>query len=98
MDKRTGLGRSEQGIVYPVRAVEKRDRGGIGVGGKEKEERRDKNGKKVEGKVEKEREVERLDAGRVRKQAKRERRKMEALRSEFYQDEKVAKYLGELEG
>ncbi|KAH8808768.1 hypothetical protein F5884DRAFT_381490 [Xylogone sp. PMI_703] len=81
-DSRLGLGSKGQGIQFPIKAVEKHDKMGLGLVLPPEEQRRKKE-KRVG-----------LDAGKVRKLVERDRRKAERLREAFYRDEKVMKYLG----
>ncbi|RFU26595.1 hypothetical protein B7463_g9739, partial [Scytalidium lignicola] len=82
-DSRLGLGSQGQGIQFPIKPVEKRDKMGLGLVLPKEEERRKKEKKKVG-----------LDAGKVRKLVESDRRRAERLREVFYQDEAVVKYLG----
>jgi hypothetical protein len=89
VDARKGLGTTGEGRLYPIVPKEKRDLHGIGVPVRHERD-------SVPG-VGKARVVERLDAGKIQKRAKAERKRDERLRKMFYEDEKVSKYLGELE-
>jgi hypothetical protein len=84
VDARIGLGAEGQGMLFPIVPKEKRNTHGLGVQTK-------KGGKIVEKRLQK------LDAGKVRKMAESEKKKDERLRRMFYGDEKVEKYLGQLE-
>lgn len=92
VDARVGLGASGQGMLFPLVPKEKRDKLGLGVN--KKVEGRKTGG--VVGGVEA-RGV-RLDAGKVRKLAKLEKKKHENLQRMFYGNDEVEKYLGELGG
>lgn len=94
VDARMGLGANGEGMLFPLVPKEKRDKLGLGVDRKA-EERRKKlvNGVGVArpGEV-------KLDAGKVRKLEKGDRRKHDKLQRMFYGNDEVEKYLGELEG
>lgn len=83
-DARKGLGASGQGIQFPIKTKEKNDKLGIGVVVPQ-----DKD-------LEKMRKVKdvKLDAGKVRKLAERDRKRTEKLREAFYRSEDVERYLG----
>lgn len=85
IDARQGLGASSSGILYPILPKEKADKHGIGI-------QIPKNGVVAEKEKEK-----RLDAGQVRKKVAEEKKKAEKLRRMFYEDDKVSRYLGELD-
>ena len=89
-----GLGANGEGMLFPLVPKEKRDKLGLGVDRKA-EERRKKlvNGVGVArpGEV-------KLDAGKMRKLEKGDRRKHDKLQRMFYGNDEVEKYLGELEG
>ena len=87
VDARKGLGAAGEGMLYPIVPKEKIDKYGIGV-------QVSKDGKLKE----KVKVKETLDAGKVRKKAEKDKKRDERLRKMFYEDEKVTKYLGELEG
>ncbi|KAF2648372.1 hypothetical protein K491DRAFT_575759, partial [Lophiostoma macrostomum CBS 122681] len=91
VDARKGLGTTGEGRLYPIVPKEKRDLHGIGVQVQGPEE----GGEKGRG-VAKARVVERLDAGKIQKRARAEKKRDERLRRMFYEDEKVGKYLGDL--
>ncbi|KAK5660263.1 hypothetical protein OQA88_12802 [Cercophora sp. LCS_1] len=81
-DSRKGLGSLQQGIQYPIKAKAKNDTLGIGI----------TIPKNLPPPKPKER---LLDAGKVRKQAERERRKAERLRKELFgRGDDLEKYLG----
>ncbi|KAF2638065.1 hypothetical protein P280DRAFT_471723 [Massarina eburnea CBS 473.64] len=85
VDARVGLGASGQGRLFPIMPKEKRDKLGLGVDRKRIERER------KEGLVPKD---VRLDAGKVRKLEKVQRRKHESLRDLFYGDDRLEKHLG----
>lgn len=93
VDARVGLGASGQGMLFPLVPKEKRDKLGLGVDKNEHTKRRALGGATTfevkEGK---------LDAGKVRRLAKVEKRKHEKLQKMFYGNDEVEKYLGELDG
>jgi len=83
-DARVGLGAQGQGIQFPIKAKEKNDKLGIGVVlPKDKDLERMKRVREVK-----------LDAGKVRKMAEKEKRRTEKLREAFYMSEDVERYLG----
>lgn len=88
VDARIGLGASGQGMLFPIVPKEKRDKLGLGVDKKlvEREKREALTPKDVK-----------LDAGKVRKLAVAHKKKHEKLHQMFYGDEKVEKYLGQLD-
>ena len=90
VDARKGLGTTGEGRLYPIVPKEKRDLHCIGVQVRQEADAQGKGGPRA-------RVVERLDAGKIQKRAKAERKRDERLRKMFYEDEKVSKYLGELE-
>ncbi len=94
VDARVGLGARGEGMLFPLVPKEKRDKLGLGID-KKNEERRKKlvNGSAVAqpGEI-------RLDAGKMKKLAKVEKRKHEKLHRMFYGNDEVEKYLGELDG
>lgn len=85
-DGRTGLGASGEGILYPIKANEKRDTVGLGV--------KTKPAKNAESLVKKK--PDKFDAGRVRKMEDEGKKKREKLQQMFYQNDDVLRYLGEL--
>ena len=85
-DGRTGLGASGEGILYPIKANEKRDTVGLGV--------KTKPAKNGESLVKKK--PDKFDAGRVRKMEDEGKKKREKLQQMFYQNDDVLRYLGEL--
>ncbi|OCL05405.1 hypothetical protein AOQ84DRAFT_441487 [Glonium stellatum] len=78
-DSRTGLGASGEGILYPIKAKEKRDTVGLGA--------KTKLLKDGEPLVKKK--PEKLDAGRVRKLEEEGKKKREKLQQIFYQNDDV---------
>ncbi|KAJ4359040.1 hypothetical protein N0V95_002502 [Ascochyta clinopodiicola] len=94
IDARVGLGARGEGMLFPLVPKEKRDKLGLGVD-KKAEERRKRliNGKGVArpGEI-------RLDAGKIQKLAKVEKRKHDKLQRMFYGNDEVEKYLGDLGG
>lgn len=93
VDARMGLGARGEGMLFPLVPREKRDKLGLGID-KKAEERRKKlaNGRAVAqaGEI-------RLDAGKIQKLAKVEKRKHDKLQRMFYGNDEVEKYLGELD-
>ncbi|KAI1503852.1 hypothetical protein F5X99DRAFT_373626 [Biscogniauxia marginata] len=81
-DARRGLGSSQQGIQYPIKAKAKNNTLGIGV-----EVPKNLPVKKKE-------KVQTLDAKKVRKMAAEDKRRHEKLRQQFYGNPDVEKYLG----
>ena len=79
-DARVGLGAAGEGIRAPIKAKVKNDTVGLGLKVPE--------GKKTAGRVEI------LDAGKVRKKDREDRKRREKLHERFYQSEDVEKYLG----
>lgn len=80
-DSRAGLGTSQQGIKFPLKAKPKDDTLGIGlVFPKDAPKKKEK--------------TQLLDAGRVRKMAQEEKKKTERLRQHFYSNQDLEKYLG----
>ncbi|KAK3077833.1 hypothetical protein LTS18_009138 [Coniosporium uncinatum] len=79
-DSRTGLGATGQGILYPVRAKEKKDRYGIGIDPR-------KPGPVVKAKVEK------LNAKQMQEKAKEDKKRHDRIQKMIYTDDKVLKYL-----
>lgn len=94
VDARMGLGARGEGMLFPLVPKEKRDKLGLGID-KKAEERRRKlvSGASVAGKGEI-----RLDAGKIQKLAKVEKKKHENLQRMFYGNDEVEKYLGGLDG
>jgi hypothetical protein len=92
VDARVGLGASGQGMLFPLVPKEKRDKLGLGVNKKTDKTKtgRDASSVRVGGV--------RLDAGKIRKLAKAEKKKHENLQRMFYGNDEVEKYLGELGG
>ncbi|KAL5114657.1 hypothetical protein ACEQ8H_007450 [Pleosporales sp. CAS-2024a] len=93
VDARVGLGANGQGILFPLVPKEKRDKLGLGIDKKEHEKKRVLGGASIADVKQG-----RLDAGKVRKLAKIEKRKHDKLHRIFYGDDEVEKYLGQLEG
>ncbi|KAL9125974.1 MAG: hypothetical protein Q9217_004889 [Psora testacea] len=78
-DSRLGLGASGEGVRAPIKAKLKNDTLGLGVIIPEGKRRLKR--------------VELLDAGKVRKKDRQERKKWEKLQEKFYQSEDVERYL-----
>jgi hypothetical protein len=93
VDARVGLGASGQGMLFPLVPKEKRDKFGLGIDKKEHEKKRALGGASAADVKEG-----RLDAGKIRKLAKVERRKHDKLQKMFYGNDEVEKYLGHLDG
>jgi hypothetical protein len=93
VDARLGLGASGQGMLFPLVPKEKRDKLGLGIDKKQHEKKLALGGASAadvkEGK---------LDAGKIRKLAKVEKRKHDKLQKMFYGNDEVEKYLGHLGG
>jgi len=83
-DSRLGLGATGEGIRIPIKGKPKNDTVGLGVDTKG-------DGKKKGLVVMK---IEKLDAGRVRKEEEKGRRKGDRLREMFYRNDEVERYLG----
>lgn len=81
-DSRRGLGAEGQGIQFPVKAKHKDDKMGIGVVLPKEADRRKKE------------QVQKLDAGKVRKMYEQDKKKAERLREMFYRNDDVERYLG----
>lgn len=81
-DSRLGLGASGQGIQYPIKAMPKDNKLGIGVV------------LPMEGEIKKKKKTQKLDAGKVRKLHEKDRRDGEKLRDMFYRNDDVERYLG----
>ncbi|MCJ1404039.1 hypothetical protein MMC11_007263 [Xylographa trunciseda] len=79
-DSRLGLGTAGAGIRTPIKAKLKKDTAGLGTDGKVK----------TQVAV---RQLEKLDAGKVRKEEERRRMKAERLREKFYRNDDVERYL-----
>lgn len=92
VDARKGLGTTGEGRLYPIVPKEKRNLHGIGVQVRQEGDVPGQGKGAAKGRV-----VEKLDAGKIQKRAKAERKRDERLRKMFYDDEKVSKYLGDLE-
>lgn len=84
-DSRRGLGAQGDGILKPIPAVEKKDKAGVGGGGRS-------STPKGKNKVEKPRG---LDPKALRKVEQQKAKKGKRLHDMFYTDDAVAKYLGE---
>ncbi len=81
-DARRGLGVSQQGIQFPVKAKPKDDTLGLGiVVPKNLPPKKDKK-------------PQLLDAGKMRKMHQREKKKAERIRRQLFGDDKLEKYLG----
>jgi hypothetical protein len=93
VDARVGLGASGQGMLFPLVPKEKRDKLGLGIDKKEHEKKRALGGASAADVKEG-----RLDAGKIRKLAKVERKKHDKLQKMFYGNDEVEKYLGHLDG
>lgn len=83
-DSRLGLGATGEGILNPIKGMPKYDTVGLGVDAKGEGKKKGLVTKKVE----------KLDAGRVRKEEERGQRKGERLREMFYSNDDVERYLG----
>ena len=83
-DSRLGLGATGAGIRIPIKGTPKNDTADLGVDTKGDGKKRVVTAKKIE----------KLDAGRVRKEEERGRRKGERLREMFYRNDDVERYLG----
>ncbi|KAH6722983.1 hypothetical protein DL95DRAFT_384232 [Leptodontidium sp. 2 PMI_412] len=81
-DSRRGLGTEGQGIQFPIKTKPKDDKMGIGVVLPKEADRRKKE------------KIQRLDAGKVRKQYEQDKKKAERLREMFYRNDDVERYLG----
>ncbi|KAG4437114.1 hypothetical protein IFR05_007412 [Cadophora sp. M221] len=81
-DSRRGLGAEGQGIQFPIKTKPKDDKMGIGVVLPKEADRRKKE------------KVQKLDAGKVRKQYEQDKKKAERLREMFYRNDDVERYLG----
>ena len=82
-DKRAGLGVNEEGIAFPIKAVEKKDKAGVGVPQRTSSARNAEPPK-----------VQKMNAKQARRFAQEEKRKHERLQRLFYQDDRIEKYLG----
>lgn len=80
-DARAGLGAAQQGIHFPIKAKPKDDKIGIGV-----EVPKDLPKKKEK--------LQSLDAGKVRKMARKDKKRAEALHRQLYANSDLEKYLG----
>ncbi|KAF1833595.1 hypothetical protein BDW02DRAFT_580312 [Decorospora gaudefroyi] len=93
VDSRVGLGAAGQGMLFPLVPKEKRDKLGLGTDDKEHTKRKSLGGASRadvrEG---------RLDAGKIRKLAKVEKKRHDELQKMFYGNDEVEKYLGQLGG
>jgi hypothetical protein len=92
VDAQVGLGASGQGMLFPLVPKEKTDRLGLGIDKKEHEKQASLGGASAaevkEGK---------LDAGKIRRLAKVEKRRHDKLQRMFYGSDEVEKYLGQLD-
>ena len=80
-DSRLGLGaKGSEGRLYPVRATDNKDRAGLGA---------------VFAKTKPKEKPAKLDAGKVREQESKGKKKAQDLRNAFYRSEEVEKYLGQ---
>jgi len=82
-DGRRGLGSASEGILYPIKPKEKKDRAGIGA-----PEPAARKSAEAQPKVQK------VNAKQARKMAAKDKEARERLQRMFYADEKVEKYLG----
>lgn len=82
LDARVGLGKSGQGIQFPITAKPKEDKMGIGLVLPKEAERRKKE------------KPTKLDAGKVRKMHEKDKKRMVKLQKMFYQNDDVERYLG----
>lgn len=82
-DSRLGLGAAGEGILYPIKAKEKKDNAGIGI----------KSSRSVSAPVEK---PKKLDAKQMRQHEKQDKRKRQRLQEMFYRNDDVERYLGGL--
>lgn len=92
VDARMGLGVRGEGMLFPIVPKEKRDKLGLGIDKKAEERRKCLvNGRGVArpGEI-------KLDAGKMQKLAKVEKRKHDKLQKMFYGNDEVEKYLGDL--
>ena len=87
-DVRLGLGTAGEGILHPIKAREKRDRIGLGVGTDDES----RLGKKKT--AFKKQPVKKLDAGKILKLDAESRKKDKQMRDLFYRNDEVEKYLG----
>ncbi|KAF2461103.1 hypothetical protein BDY21DRAFT_334335 [Lineolata rhizophorae] len=88
-DARAGLGVGGEGILHPIKVVEKNDTVGLGV-----DMKKEKDGAAAVAAAKKK--PKKLDAGQVRAKEKEDRVRMEKLRRAFYQSDDVTKYLEEM--
>jgi len=92
VDARVGLGAAGQGMLFPLVPKEKRDKLGLGIDKKDHTKRRALGGATAfevrQGK---------LDAGKVQKLAKVEKRRHAKLQKLFYGNDEVEKYLEQLD-
>jgi hypothetical protein len=82
-DSRSGLGAANEGILFPIKAKEKKDRAGIGA------VEREINPADV-----RPQKTRKLNAKQVRRMEAEDRKKRERLQTAFYTDDVVEKYLG----
>lgn len=93
-DQRLGLGAAGEGILHPIKAKEKRDKIGLGVGNEAEADAASARLKNQKTRAKVEKEVPKLDAGKIKKMEKEQRRKDQRLREMFYASEDMDKYLG----
>lgn len=93
VDARLGLGAEGQGMLFPLVPREKRDKLGLGIDKKEHEKKRSLGGASKADVKEG-----RLDAGKIRKLEKVQKRRHDKLQRMFYANDDVEKYLGEAGG
>ncbi|KAH9865642.1 hypothetical protein J1614_009228 [Plenodomus biglobosus] len=93
VDARVGLGAAGQGMLFPLVPKEKRDKLGLGIDKKEHTKRR-----ALGGATDFEVRQGKLDAGKIQKLAKVEKRRHDKLQKLFYGNDEVEKYLGQLDG
>lgn len=92
VDARIGLGAAGQGMLFPLVPKEKRDKLGLGIDKKDHTKRQALAGATTfevrQGK---------LDAGKIQKLAKIEKRRHAKLQRLFYGNDEVERYLGQLD-
>lgn len=81
-DARKGLGASQQGVQYPIKAKQKEDTLGIGVQVPKDLEKWKKE------------KPQKLDAAKVRKKVAEDKKRREKLQRQFYGNPDIEKYLG----
>ena len=92
VDARVGLGARGEGILFPLVPKEKRDKLGLGIDKKAEERRK----KVINGRAGAQPGEIKLDAGKIQKLAKVEKKKHDKLQRMFYGNDEVEKYLGGL--